>query len=233
LLKLKIKQHSKNLTKRIHTVGQKTHPLGFRLGIIQKHRSSWYSKLNQYSVLLEEDNKIRTYLNKLTKQASISNIFINRNGLNDQIELNIETGRPGALVGDEGLGIQTLLKKIKKMLPLNRQVIINIIEVEKVNLNASLIGDLVVKQLEDRVAFRRAIREAMQCAQEDQVSGIKIQVSGRLNGAEIARSEWIREGRVPLQTLRADIDYATKEANTIYGILGIKVWLFKNEILKK
>jgi small subunit ribosomal protein S3 len=214
-------------------VGQKTHPLGFRLGIIQEHRSSWYSKLNQYSALLEEDNKIRTYLNKLTKQASISNIFINRNGLNDQIELNIETGRPGALVGDEGLGVQTLLKKIKKMLPLNRQVIINIIEVEKVNLNASLIGDLVVKQLEDRVAFRRAIREAMQCAQEDQVSGIKIQVSGRLNGAEIARSEWIREGRVPLQTLRADIDYATKEANTIYGVLGIKVWLFKNEILKK
>ena len=214
-------------------MGQKTHPLGFRLGIIQEHRSSWYSKLNQYSALLEEDNKIRTYLNKLTKQASISNIFINRNGLNDQIELNIETGRPGALVGDEGLGVQTLLKKIKKILPLNRQVIINIIEVEKVNLNASLIGDLVVKQLEDRVAFRRAIREAMQCAQEDQVSGIKIQVSGRLNGAEIARSEWIREGRVPLQTLRADIDYATKEANTIYGVLGIKVWLFKNEILKK
>ena len=214
-------------------MGHKTHPLGFRLGIIQKHRSSWYSKLNQYSILLEEDDKIRTYLNKLTKQASISNIFINRNGLNDQIELNIETGRPGALVGDEGLGVQTLLKKIKKMLPFNRQVIINIIEVEKVNLNASLIGDLVVKQLEDRVAFRRAIREAMQCAQEDQVSGIKIQVSGRLNGAEIARSEWIREGRVPLQTLRADIDYATREANTIYGVLGIKVWLFKSEILAK
>ena len=182
-------------------MGQKTHPLGFRLGIIQEHRSSWYSKLNQYSSLLEEDDKIRTYLNKLTKQVSISNVFINRNGLKDQIELNIETGRPGTLVGDKGSGIQTLLEKIKKILPDNRQVIINIIEVEKVNLNASLIGDLVVKQLEDRVAFRRAIREAMQCAQEDQVSGIKIQVSGRLNGAEIARSEWIREGRVPLQTL--------------------------------
>lgn len=214
-------------------MGQKTHPLGFRLGIVQEHRSSWYSKLNQYSSLLEEDNKIRTYLNKLTKQVSISNVFINRNGLKDQIELNIETGRPGTLVGDKGSGIQTLLAKIKKILPDNRQVIINIIEVEKVNLNASLIGDLVVKQLEDRVAFRRAIREAIQCAQEDQVSGIKIQVSGRLNGAEIARSEWIREGRVPLQTLRANIDYTTKEANTIYGVLGIKVWLFKNEILKK
>lgn len=214
-------------------MGQKTHPLGFRLGITQEHRSSWYAKLNQYSELLEEDDKIRTYLEKLTKQASISNVKINRNGLNDQIELNIETGRPGALVGDNGLGIQTLLSNIKKMLPNNRQITINILEVEKVNLNASLIGDLVVKQLEDRVAFRRAIREAMQCAQEDQVSGIKIQVSGRLNGAEMARSEWIREGRVPLQTLRADIDYAAKEANTIYGVLGIKVWLFKNEILKK
>ena len=214
-------------------MGQKTHPLGFRLGITQEHKSSWYAKLNHYSNLLEEDDKIRTHLNKLTKSASISNIKINRNGLNDQIEVNIETGRPGALVGNNGLGIETLLKNIKRLLPENRQVTLNILEVEKVNLNASLIGDLVVKQLEDRVAFRRAIREAMQCAQEDNVSGIKIQVSGRLNGAEIARSEWIREGRVPLQTLRADIDYATKEANTIYGVLGIKVWLFKNEILKK
>lgn len=214
-------------------MGQKTHPLGFRLGITQEHKSSWYAKFHHYSNLLEEDDKIRTHLNKLTKSASISNIKINRNGLNDQIELNIETGRPGALVGNNGLGIETLLTNIKNILPENRQVTINILEVEKVNLNASLIGDLVVKQLEDRVAFRRAIREAMQCAQEDNVSGIKIQVSGRLNGAEIARSEWIREGRVPLQTLRADIDYATKEANTIYGVLGVKVWLFKNEILKK
>jgi len=119
------------------------------------------------------------------------------------------------------------------MLPSNRQITINILEVEKVNLNASLLGNFIVKQLETRVAFRRAMREAMQYANNDQVSGIKIQVSGRLNGAEIARSEWIRDGRVPLQTLRANIDYATKEANTIYGILGIKVWLFKGEILKK
>lgn len=211
-------------------MGQKTHPLGFRLGITQEHRSSWYSKLNQYSNLLKEDDKIRTYLNKLNKTTSISDIKINRNGLNDQIELNIETGRPGALIGNNGSGIEILLKNIKKILAPNRQITINIIEVEKVNLNASLIGDLVVKQLEDRVAFRRAIREAMQCAQEDNVSGIKIQVSGRLNGAEMARSEWIREGRVPLQTLRADIDYVIKEASTIYGILGVKVWLFKNEV---
>ena len=214
-------------------MGQKTHPLGFRLGITQEHRSAWYADFKHYSTLLEEDDKIRTYLNKLAKFASISNIHINRNGLGDQIQLNIETGRPGALVGESGLGIENLLKNIKKLLPSNRQITINISEVEKVNLNASLIGDLVVKQLEDRIAFRRAIREAMQAAQEDNVNGIKIQVSGRLNGAEIARSEWIREGRVPLQTLRADIDYAVKEANTIYGVLGIKVWLFKSEILTK
>ena len=214
-------------------MGNKINPTGLRLGITQEHRSTWYSNFNQYANLLEEDDQIRTYLDKLARAASISNIQINRNGLGDQIQLNIETGRPGALVGENGSGIQDLLKNIKKILPANRQITLNIIEVEKVNLNASLIGDLVVKQLEDRIAFRRAIREAMQAAQEDNVNGIKIQVSGRLNGAEIARSEWIREGRVPLQTLRADIDYAVKEANTIYGVLGIKVWLFKNEILTK
>jgi|TARA_B100001142_G_scaffold280650_1_gene291985 small subunit ribosomal protein S3 len=214
-------------------VGQKTHPLGFRLGITQEHRSSWYSNFDQYANLLYEDDQIRTYLNKLSKTASISNIHINRNGLSDQIQINIETGRPGVLVGENGSGIKTLLSNIKKLLPESRQLTINIIEVEKVNLNASLIGDLVVEQLEDRVAFRRAMRRALQSALDENVNGIKIQVSGRLNGAEIARSEWIREGRVPLQTLRADIDYATKEAKTIYGILGVKVWLFKSEILSK
>ena len=214
-------------------MGQKTHPLGFRLGITQEHKSKWYANFNQYANILQEDDKIRTYIETIAKTNSISNVRINRNGLNDQIQLNIETGRPGALVGENGVGIENLLKNIKKLLPSNRQITINIIEVEKVNLNASLIGDLVVKQLEDRVAFRRAIREALQAAHEDNVSGIKIQVSGRLNGAEIARSEWIREGRVPLQTLRADIDYSNKEANTIYGVLGVKVWLFKNEILAK
>ena len=130
-------------------MGQKTHPLGFRLGITQEHKSSWYSKLNQYSNLLKEDDKIRTYLNKLIKQTSISNIIINRNGLTNQIELNIETGRPGVLVGDEGLGIKNLLKNIQKILPDNKQISINVLEVKKINLSASLIGDLVVKQLEN------------------------------------------------------------------------------------
>lgn len=214
-------------------MGQKTHPLGFRLGITEEHRAGWYSNFTQYSNFLEEDDKIRTYLDKLAKPASISKIKINRNGLGNQIQLNIETGRPGALVGENGLGLQTILKNIKKLLPSDRQITININEVEKVNLNSSLLADLVVKQLEERVAFRRAMREALQAAQEDNISGIKIEISGRLNGAEIARSEWIREGRVPLQTLRADIDYCVKEAHTIYGTLGVKMWLFKNEILAK
>jgi small subunit ribosomal protein S3 len=212
-------------------MGQKTHPLGFRLGITQEHRSAWYSDFKNYSTLLVEDYKIRAYLNKFEALASISNVKINRNGLGD-IEVNIEAARPGVLVGNQGNGIKSLASSIKKFIP-HQQITINIIEVENVNTSASLIADLVVLQLEDRVAFRRAIREGIQCAQDSQVNGIKIQVSGRLNGAEIARSEWIREGRVPLQTLRDDIDYATKEANTIYGVLGVKVWLFKNEILKK
>jgi small subunit ribosomal protein S3 len=214
-------------------MGQKTHPLGFRLGITQDHKSAWYANFNQYANILEEDDKIRTYINSIAKTNNIANVNIYRNGLNDQIQLNIETGKPGILVGELGTGLENLLNNLKKILPTSRQVTIKVFEVEKVDLNATLLAELVAEQLEKRVAFRRAIREALQRAQKQNVNGIKIQVSGRLNGAEIARSEWIREGRVPLQTLRADIDYATAEANTIYGVLGIKVWLFRNEILSK
>ena len=214
-------------------MGQKTHPLGFRLGITQEHKSTWYANLNQYANVLEEDDEIRTYIDTISKSNNISNVKICRNGLNDHIQLNIETGKPGILVGDLGSGLETLLNNIKKLLPSNRQVTIKVFEVEKVDLDAKLLAELVAEQLEKRVAFRRAIREALQRAQKQNVNGIKIQVSGRLNGAEMARSEWVREGRVPLQTLRADIDYATTEANTIYGILGIKLWLFKSEILSK
>jgi len=153
--------------------------------------------------------------------------------LNDQVQLTIETGKPGILVGELGSGLEALLTNLKQILPLNRQVTIKVFEVPKVDLDANLLAELVAEQLEKRIAFRRAIREALQRAQKQNVNGIKIQVSGRLNGAEIARTEWIREGRVPLQTLRADIDYATTEANTIYGVLGIKVWLFRSEILSK
>ena len=214
-------------------MGQKTHPLGFRLGIVQDHKSVWYADFNQYAMILEEDDKIRTYINTISKANHISNVKIYRNGLKDQIQLTIETGKPGILVGDLGNGLKRLLTNLKKLLPDNRQLTIKVFEVEKVDLEAKLLADLVAEQLEKRIAFRRAIRTALQRAQKQNVNGIKIQVSGRLNGAEIARSEWIREGRVPLQTLRADIDYATTEANTIYGVLGIKVWLFKSEILSK
>ena len=210
-------------------MGQKTHPLG----ITQDHKSKWYANFNNYANILKEDDIIRTYIKTISQANSIANVRINRNGLNDQIQLNIETGKPGILVGDRGIGLETLLTNIKKLLPESNQLTINVFEVEKVDLNASLLADLVAEQLEKRIAFRRAIREALQRAQKQNVNGFKIQVSGRLNGAEIARSEWIREGRVPLQTLRADIDYATQEANTIYGVLGIKVWLFKSEILTK
>nr|QXV92886.1 ribosomal protein S3 [Nitzschia anatoliensis] len=214
-------------------MGQKTHPLGFRLGITQDHKSTWYANLNQYANVLEEDDKIRSYIKSIAKANNISNLKIYRNGLNDQIQLTIETGKPGILVGELGSGLETLLTNLKKILPSNRQVTIKVFEVEKVDLDANLLADLVAEQLEKRIAFRRAIREALQRAQKQNVNGIKIQVSGRLNGAEIARSEWIREGRVPLQTLRADIDYATTEANTIYGVLGIKVWVFRSEILSR
>ena len=214
-------------------MGQKTHPLGFRLGITQEHRSTWYANLTQYADILKEDDAIRTYISKISKANSIATVKINRNSLNNQIQLNIHTGKPGILVGDLGAGLEKLLSNVKNLLPSDRQLTINVIEIEKVDLSASLLADLVAEQLEKRVAFRRAIREALQRAQKQNANGIKIQVSGRLNGAEIARSEWTREGRVPLQTLRADIDYATQEANTIYGVLGIKVWLFKSEILSK
>jgi small subunit ribosomal protein S3 len=214
-------------------MGQKTHPLGFRLGITKNYKSNWYSNFNEYANILKEDDKIRSYFKTLSKSNNIANICINRNGVNDQIQLTIETGKPGILVGKKGIGLEILLTKIKLLINPTKQFTIKIFEIEKVDLNATLLADLVAEQLEKRIAFRKAIRVALQRAQKQNVNGIKIQVSGRLNGAEIARSEWIREGRVPLQTLRADIDYATKEAHTIYGVLGIKVWLFKTEILSK
>ena len=214
-------------------MGQKTHPLGFRLGITQEHQSIWYANFNQYANILEEDDKIRTYINTISRANYISKVKIYRNVLKDHIQLTIETGKPGILVDDMGNGLKSLLKNLKKLLPAGRQLTIKVSEIEFEDLEATLLADLVAKQLEKRIAFRRATRTVLQRAQRQSVNGIKIQVSGRLNGAEIARSEWVREGRVPLQTLRADIDYATTEANTIYGVLGIKIWLFKSEILSK
>jgi small subunit ribosomal protein S3 len=212
-------------------MGQKTHPLGFRLGITQKHRSSWFELKEFYPTTLEEDYKIRQHLEKTLSGAGISKIEINRKS--DQIELEIYTSRPGVIVGRSGSNIEKLKEELHKILKNNRQIRINVTELTKADSDASLIGEFIAQQLEKRVAFRRATRQAIQKAQRLNIQGIKVQVSGRLNGAEIARSEWVREGRVPLQTLRADIDYATKRAQTTYGVLGVKVWVFNGELAPK
>ena len=214
-------------------MGQKTHPLGFRLGITQEHKSKWYSTFKNYSDILEEDYKIRAYLSKISRINNISDVQIYRNSLNTQIKIIIKTGKPGILIGTSGIGLKKISTNLKQLLPSNSQLTIKIFEVENVDLDATLLANIVVEQFEKRVAFRRAIREAMKRAQKQNVNGLKIKVSGRLNGTEIARNEWIREGRVPLQTLRANIDYAATEAKTIYGLLGVKLWLFKSEILSK
>jgi small subunit ribosomal protein S3 len=212
-------------------VGQKTHPLGFRLGITQKHRSSWFEPKESYPSILEEDYKIRTYIEKTLSSAGISKIEIHRKS--DQIELEIHTSRPGVIVGRSGSNIEKLKEDLNKNLKTSRQIRINVTELAKADSDASLIAEFIAQQLEKRVAFRRATRQAIQKAQRLNIQGIKVQVSGRLNGAEIARSEWVREGRVPLQTLRADIDYATKRAQTTYGVLGVKVWVFNGELTPK
>lgn len=211
-------------------MGQKINPVGFRLGITQEHRSRWYADPNKYPALLQEDAKIRAYVRKNLANAGLSDIRIERKA--DQVELEIRTARPGVVVGRGGAGIETLRQGVQAALgDPSRQVRINVVEVERVDADAALLGEYIGQQLERRVAFRRCVRQAIQRAQRAGVQGIKIQVSGRLNGAEIARTEWTREGRVPLHTLRADIDYAYCTAQTTYGILGIKVWVFKGEVI--
>lgn len=212
-------------------MGQKTHPLGFRLGITQKHKSSWFKLKEEYPTTLEEDYKIRNHIQTALSSAGISKIEINRKS--DQIELEIHSSRPGVIVGRSGSGIEKLKENLNKILNSTKQLRINVTELNKPDSDASLIAEFISQQLEKRVAFRRATRQAIQKAQRVNIQGIKVQVSGRLNGAEIARSEWVREGRVPLQTLRADIDYATKRAQTTYGVLGIKVWVFNGELTPK
>jgi len=209
-------------------VGQKVHPLGFRLRITQSHRSSWFANQKIYPSILEEDYKIRKYIKDEFSTAGISKIEISRRS--DQVELEIHTSRPGIIVGRSGSGIDKIKDDLQKVLKQSALIRVNVTELKNMDADANLIGEFIAEQLEKRIPFRRATRQAIQKAQRANAQGIKVQVSGRLNGAEIARSEWVREGRVPLQTLRADIDYATKEANTTYGILGIKVWVFNGEL---
>jgi small subunit ribosomal protein S3 len=213
-------------------LGQKVHPLGFRLVTTQRHRSVWFADFQNYPKLIEEDTAIRACLDKKSKDAGIAKIEIKRNNSGNKIEITIFSGRPGILVGSSGTELKNIYKDLKKVVDKDINIIVDIVEIKNPDAEATLIGDFIVEQLEKRVAFRRAVRKGIGRAQAANIPGIKVQVSGRLNGAEMARSEWIREGRVPLQTLRANIDYAEKRANTIYGVLGIKVWLFKGEILE-
>jgi small subunit ribosomal protein S3 len=210
-------------------VGQKIHPTGFRLGITQEHRSRWYADSSRYPELLQEDFQIRKYVHKNLSNAGIASIRIERKA--DQIDLELRTARPGVVVGRGGSGIETLRVGLQKALGSDRPIRINVVEVTRVDAEANLIAEYIVQQLERRVSFRRVVRQAIQRAQRAGIEGIKIQVAGRLNGAEIARTEITREGSVPLHTLRADIDYAYQTASTIYGILGIKVWVFKGEVI--
>lgn len=211
-------------------MGQKINPVGFRLGITQEHRSQWFAEGNHYQELLQEDHTIRRYVLKILNNAGISDVRIERKA--DQIDLEIRTARPGVVVGRGGTGIESLRSGLQTALKdPNRQIRINVVEVARVDADASLVAEYIVQQLERRVSFRRVVRQAIQRAQRAGIEGIKIQVSGRLNGAEIARTEWTREGRVPLHTLRADVDYAYQTAQTTYGVLGIKVWIFKGEII--
>jgi small subunit ribosomal protein S3 len=211
-------------------VGHKIHPTGFRLGIVQEHRSRWFAEGTRYPDLLEEDYRIREYVQKTLSNAGIADIRIERKA--DQIDLELRTARPGVVVGRGGAGIETLRLGVQKLLKdPNRQIRVNVVEVSRVDADAALVAEYIIQQLERRVSFRRVVRQAIQRAQRAGVEGIKIQVSGRLNGAEIARTEWTREGRVPLHTLRADVDYAYTTAQTTYGILGVKVWIFKGEVI--
>nr|WCH56166.1 ribosomal protein S3 [Calliblepharis sp.] len=210
-------------------MGQKTHPLCFRLGITQEHKSFWYSPMKKYSTLLQEDYNIRQIIKYKLRNASLALIKISRKV--DQLEIDIHTARPGIVLSKMGTGIEELRKELQNQVLPKNQIRINVIEIIEPDTEAELIGEFITQQLEKRIAFRRAIRQGVQRSQKAHIQGIKVQISGRLNGAEIARSEWVREGRVPLQTLRADIDYAYKTAQTIYGILGVKVWLFKGEKL--
>ena len=215
-------------------MGQKIHPVGFRLGITQEHQSRWFAVPDRYPELLQEDHKLRTYIEQklgrlAQNNAGISEVRIERKA--DQIDLEVRTARPGVVVGRGGQGIESLRTGLQGLLGSNRQIRINVVEVQRVDADAYLIAEYIAQQLEKRVSFRRVVRQAIQRAQRAGIEGIKVQVSGRLNGAEIARTEWTREGRVPLHTLRADIDFSYRTAKTIYGILGVKVWVFKGEII--
>ena len=208
-------------------MGQKVHPTGIRLGIVKKHTSVWYAEGEEYANNLLVDLQVRDYVKKRLANASVSRVDIERPAKTAKV--TVYTARPGIVIGKKGEDVEKLKGILSEKMGIPVQI--NIEEIRKPDLDAQLVADSVAQQLERRVMFRRAMKRAVQNAMRQGAEGIKVQVGGRLGGAEIARSEWYREGRVPLHTLRADIDYATSEATTTYGIIGVKVWVFKGEIL--
>ena len=210
-------------------MGQKVHPVGFRLGIVKDWSSTWYAERGEYADNLNTDIKVRAHIRKKLGHASVSRIHIERPAKNARIV--VHTARPGIVIGKKGEDIEALRVEISRIMGI--PVHISVEEIRKPELDAYLVAESVANQLERRIMFRRAMRRAVTNAMRLGAEGIKVRVSGRLNGAEIARSEWYREGRVPLHTLRADIDYGVAEAKTTYGVIGVKVWIFKGEIFSR
>lgn len=220
----------------VREMGQKIHPLGFRLGVTQEHLSNWFARPSRYFDLIEEDQKIRScikeYVRRHVRNSSnyggIARVTIKRK--TDLVQVDIHTGFPALLIEGREKGLLVLKNNIQQAISTERKLRISLSEIDKYYAEANILAEYIALQLENRVAFRRTMKKAIQLAiQQGKVKGIKIQIGGRLNGAEIARVEWAREGRVPLQTLRAKIDYCHYPAKTTYGILGIKVWIFKGE----
>lgn len=209
-------------------MGQKTHPVGFRLGVIRTWNSRWYAE-KSFADLLYEDMMIRRYLNKRLGHASLSNVGIERTV--KEVTVNIFTARPGVVIGKKGEEVERIKGELQHLT--GKEIYINIREIKRPEVDAKLVADNIARQLEKRVAFRRAMKKAVSSAMRLGALGIKIQCGGRLGGAEIARVEKSRDGRIPLQTLRADIDYAQARAETTYGTIGVKVWIFKGEIIKR
>ena len=209
-------------------MGQKINPIGLRLGINRTWDSRWFATKGEYADLLSEDLRIREYILKELKAASIAKVVIERP--HKKCRITIHSGRPGLIIGKKGSDIEKLKRKVQSMT--EAEVSLNILEIRKPEVDATLVAQSIAQQLERRVAFRRAMKRSVQSAIRLGAGGIRINCSGRLGGAEIARMEWYREGRVPLHTLRADIDYGVAEADTAYGICGVKVWIFKGEILE-
>ncbi len=207
-------------------MGQKTNPTGLRLGIIKGWESNWYSEENEPSILLE-DNKLREYLHTRLQNGGLSNVVIERTP--KRILLTLNTSRPGVIIGKGGEQIELLREELKKIT--NKEVQINVSEIKRPELDASLVAQNIAQQLEARISFRRAMKTAISSAMRMGAKGIKVRCAGRLGGAEMARTEQYKEGRIPLHTLRADIDYANTTANTIYGSIGVTAWIFKGEII--